>query len=125
MLFVGKVGSEADAAGRLHDFVVDEIEAAFIELRRVVLAVCLDFERAVGQLLLNFWQARLRQREDHGDRLELRDHDQAIRVGRMNDVADVDLPYAGHSVDGRGELRVAQLRLRPFDRRLVGLDCRL
>src|SRR5437588_12511841 len=43
----------------------------------------------------------------------------------MNDVADVDLPYAGDSVDGRGELRVAQLRLRPFDLRLVGLDCRV
>src|SRR5438132_13250340 len=100
MLFVGKVSSEADAAGRLHDFVVDEIEAAFIELRRVVLAVCLDFERAVGQLLLNFWQARFRQREDYGDRLDLRDHDRAVRVGRMNDVADIDLPYARDSVDG-------------------------
>src|SRR5262245_28002989 len=40
----------------------------------------------------------------------------------MNDVADVDLSYAGDSVDGRGELRIAELRLRPFDRRLVGLD---
>jgi len=43
----------------------------------------------------------------------------------MNDVADVDLSYAGDSVDGRGELGVAQLRLLPFDRRLVGLDRRL
>src|SRR5258705_2703422 len=41
----------------------------------------------------------------------------------MNDVADVDLSYAGDSVDGRGELRIAKLRLRPLDRRLVGLDC--
>ena len=29
------------------------------------------------------------------------------------------------TVDGRGELRVAELRLRPFDRRFVGLDCRV
>src|SRR2546428_3307233 len=43
----------------------------------------------------------------------------------MNDVADVDLPYAGDSIDRRGELRVTELGLRPFDRRLVGLDGRL
>src|SRR5262249_25056075 len=43
----------------------------------------------------------------------------------MNDVADVDLPDASHAIDGRGELRVAQLRLRPLDRRLVRLDRRL
>src|SRR5262249_3619523 len=40
----------------------------------------------------------------------------------MNDVADVDLSYAGDSVDGRGELRIAELRLRPLDHRLVGFD---
>src|SRR5262245_56291345 len=43
----------------------------------------------------------------------------------MDDVADVDLSYAGDSVDGRGELRITELRLRPFDRRLVGLDGRV
>src|SRR6516225_1112465 len=125
VLFVGKVGSEPDASCRLHDFVVDEIEAAFIELHRVVLTVSLYFECAVGQVLLNLRQARFRQREDHRDRFDLRGYDEAVRIGWMNDIADVDLSYAGHSVDRRGELRIAELRLRPFDRRLVGLDGRL
>jgi hypothetical protein len=44
MRFIGKVGAQPDAACRLHDFVVDEVEAAFIELHRVVLTVSLDFE---------------------------------------------------------------------------------
>jgi len=48
MLFVGEVGSKPHTAGGLHDFVVDEIEAAFIELHRVVLTVSLHFERPIG-----------------------------------------------------------------------------
>src|SRR5262249_46345371 len=113
MLFVGEVGSQPDTSSGLHDFVVDEIETTFIELDRVVLTVSLDSEGPIGQVLLNLRQACLWQRENHRDRLDLRDYDKAIRVGWMNDVADVDLSYAGDSVDGRGELGIAELRLRP------------
>ena len=43
----------------------------------------------------------------------------------MDDVADVDLADAGHAVDRRSQSRVAELHLRGFDQRLVGLDRRL
>src|SRR4051812_23238944 len=113
MLFIRKVSSQSDTSRGLHDFVVNEIETTFIELDRVVLTVGHYLECPIGQVLLNLGEAGLRQREDHRDRLDLRDHDKTIRVGWMNDVADVDLSYAGYSVDRRGELRIAELRLRP------------
>src|SRR3981189_910329 len=113
MLFIRKVSSQSDTSRGLHGFVVDEIETTFIELDRVVLTVSLYLECPIGQGLLNLWEVGLRQGEDHRDRLDLRDHDKAIRVGWMNDVADVDLSYAGHSIDRRSESRIAELRLRP------------
>ena len=48
VLFVGKVGSEPHASCGLHDFVVDEIDIAFIELHRVVLTVSHYLERPIG-----------------------------------------------------------------------------
>ena len=43
----------------------------------------------------------------------------------VDDVADVDLSYAGDAVDRRGQPRIAELRPSPLDQRLVGLDGRL
>ncbi len=97
---VGELGLEADRAGRLQDLVVDERELAGIELHRIVLAIGLDRELPLGHLVLNARQVRLRQSEDHRDRLDLRDHHQAVRVGGMDDVADIDLAHAGDPVDG-------------------------
>ena len=96
-------------AGGLQDLVVDKCELALVELDLVVLAVGKDRERAFGHLLLlNFRQVGLRQGEDHRDRLDLGDDDEAVGVGRMDDVADIDLPHAGDPIDRRGELRVAR-----------------
>src|ERR1700704_1834186 len=102
MLFIRKVSSQPYTSSGLYDLVVNEIETTFIKLDRVVLTVSLYLECPIGQGLLNLWEVGLRQSEDHRDRLDLRDHDKAIRVGWMNDVADVDLSYACYSVDGRG-----------------------
>src|SRR3954447_11351063 len=113
MLFIRKVSSQPDTSSGLYDFVVNEIETTFIKLDRVVLTVSHYLECPIGQVLLNLREVGLRQREDHRDRVDLRDHDQAVRIRWMNDVADVDLSYACYSVDRRGELRIAELRLRP------------
>ena len=40
----------------------------------------------------------------------------------MDDVADVDLPDAGHAIDRRGQPGIAELDLGLLDHRLVGLD---
>ena len=40
----------------------------------------------------------------------------------MNDVSDVDLPEADHTVDRGRNRGVVKLGLGRFDRRLVGID---
>ena len=62
-------------------------------------------------LHLDLRQFRLRQREDQRDRFDLRDHDEAVGVGRMDDVADIDLPHAGDPGNRRSQPGVAELDL--------------
>ena len=64
----------------------------------------------------------LRQREDQGDRLDLRDVDQAVHVGGINDVADIDLPDTGYPIDRRREIGVTEVYPRAFDDRFVRLN---
>ena len=63
-----------------------------------------------------------RNRIDHGDRLDLRDHNQAVGVGCMDDVAGVHLPQAHASADRRGDSRVGKLKLGVVDCALIGCD---
>ena len=124
MRFVGKLRLELDRAGRLQDLVVDEVERALIQLDLVVLAIGENRERRLGLhlLLLDLRQVRLRQREYHRDRLDLRDDHEAVGVGRMDDVAHVDLTDADDAVDRRRQARVAELHVGGIDQRLIGFD---
>ena len=47
---------------------------------------------------------------------------EAVGVGRVDDVADVDLTDAGDAIDRRGQARVAELNVRGVDQRLIGFD---
>src|ERR1700730_7761656 len=124
MRLVGKIRLELDRTGGLQDLIVDETERAFIQLDRVVLVVGDNGERPVGLLLLqlNLRQIRLREREYQRNRLDLRGDDKPVWVRRVDDVANVDLTNAGHSIDRRGQPGVAELYLRGFNERLVRLD---
>ena len=64
----------------------------------------------------------LRQCENQRDRFDLGDVDQAVHVGRMDDIADIDLSDAGHAIDRRGQIGVAEIHPRAFDDRLIGLN---
>src|SRR5437899_11939667 len=121
---VVKIRLELDRAGGLQDLVVDEAEQALIQLDRIILIVGKNRERRLGflLLLLDLWQARLGQREDQRNRMQLRDDDEAVGIRRADDVADVDLTNADHAIDGRRQARVAQLYLRGINQRLIGLD---
>ena len=57
------------------------------------------------------------EREDDADRLQLRDHDEAVRVARAHDVAGIDLAQADAAADRRGDRRVGELQLRVVDLR--------
>src|ERR1700742_432771 len=67
-------------------------------------------------------QLILRQREDHGDRLQLRDDDEAAGIGGVYDVALVDEPDARASGQWRADRGVVELDLRRVDIGLVGRD---
>ena len=92
------------------------------EQLRAVAAARLDRQRRHGLLLGHVGQIVLRQREQHGDRIHLRDHHDAAGVGRVDDVARIDQAHAGHAVDGRLDARVVELQLGVLDRRVVVLD---
>jgi hypothetical protein len=65
------------------------------------------FRLAVGKnrkwrrcfLLLDFRQICLRKGKDQRNWLDLRDNDGTVRVGGMDDIADVDLPDARYAID--------------------------
>src|SRR6202035_3941709 len=89
-----------------------------------VLAKGENAERSFGLrlLLLDFRQAGLRQREYHRDRLDLRGDYKAVGVGRMDDVAYVDLTDADDAVYRRRQTRVAELNVGGIDERRLGFD---
>src|SRR5271170_3667426 len=113
MRLVGKVCLELDRTGGLQDLVADQTERALIELDLVVLAVGNDRERPLDLLLLllDLRQNRLREREYQRYRLDLRDHDEPVGIGRMDDIADIELPHAGDARYWRRQSGIAQLDL--------------
>ncbi len=123
MARVGKLGLEFGCPCRLCDLVVDEEKPALVELDLVVLAVGDHLHRGLSPSGPESAAGRfLRKRKDQGNRLDLCDHDETVGIRRMNDVADVDLPDACYSRDGRGQAGVAQLNFCLIDQRLVRLD---
>ena len=121
MLLIGKFGSQPDRTGGLDDLVIDEVKGALIELL-AVLTIDQDGDGSLGHAFLDGNEVGLRQRENQRDRLDLGDIDQAVDVRRVNDIADIDLSDAGHAIDRRGEISVAEIHPRAFDDRLVGLN---
>ena len=119
---MAKIALQADRRRRRVDLVVDDLERARAERLRAVALQRLDDERRPAALRRrDARQVVLRQREEHRDRIELRDDDDARRVGGVHDVARVDLAHARDAVDGRLDARVVELQLRVLDLRLVAL----
>ncbi len=110
-------------AGCCIDLVVDGQQGARGNLMRVVAVI-----RFHNQLpppfhrLLHLRKLILRKREDDGNGVNLCDHDQAGRVGGVNDVAGIDLPQSHNTVDRRINARISEVHLGCFDCSLVGLN---
>src|SRR5258708_7219507 len=60
--------------------------------------------------------------EDNADRLELGDHQQSIRVRRVDDVARVDEAQSDAAGDRRGDAAVSEVELYRINQALIGLD---
>src|SRR5262249_20376926 len=124
VFLVRKVRLELDRAGRLQNLVVDETELSLAELDRVVLVVGTDRERGLGLwlLLLDLRQDGLGKGKNQRDRIELRDDAKAVGRRRADDVADIDLANADHTIDRRGQSCEAKLHFCSVDQSLVSLD---
>ena len=62
-----------------------------------------------AQLLHHLREGVLGDRKEHRDRLQLREHHHAIRIGSVNDVAGVDQTQPSHAGDRGNDLGVSQL----------------
>src|SRR4051812_5629482 len=62
------------------------------------------------------------QREQDADRLHLGHDDQSVGVRGLDDIADVDHPYARNTVERCGQRRIAQLGVCVVDRGLIGFN---
>ncbi len=92
-IVVVELGAEADGAGGGVDLVVDGEQTAggdFVHLRAVE---GVDRQvRSVQNLRPDLGKVVFRYVEDHGDRLQLCDHDECIRVAGEDGVAGIDEP---------------------------------
>ena len=82
----------------------------------------MTWRRAGGQLLVDARHIFLRLGEDDGDRLQLRDRDDAGLLAGVDEIALVDEAEADAARDRRADRRVVELRLRGVDRGGVGGD---
>ena len=103
--------------------IVDHQELARGKRSRSVAREGLDFDGPLGKLLGYARQFVLRHREDDGDGIELRNHDDAGRVIGMHQIPGIDLTYARDAVDGRPYSRIIELQARVLELRLIGLHC--
>ena len=86
-----------------------------------VRAVGRDLQRPRLQGLVDGGQLLLGCGEDHRDRLQLRDGEDAVLVGGVHDVAGIDQAKAGAAGERRADGGVGELHLGALDGRLVGL----
>ena len=82
------------------------------------------FQRLLCLRFVDVGQLVFRRGKDHGDRLDLRDGDDAGLRRGIDDVADVDLAQAGDAGDRRLDGGVVELGLRVEDGGVVGRDLR-
>ena len=75
---------------------------------------------ALAETLEDGGELVFRKREDHGDGLQLRDNEEAVGVGRMDDVAGVHLAQADDAVDGRRDSGVGDVDFGGLDSGAVG-----
>lgn len=124
-MLVGESPLETHRPRSLRDLVVENRQGALGQLPVVVAAHREDVHRTRFQRRLDGSELTLRQSEDDRDRLELRDNDEARRIGGMHDVALIDQSDAGPAGDRGGNRRVVELGLCAIDRRLIALNLRI
>ena len=107
---VGKRRLQLDRAGGGVHLVVDRQQRAARELAPLLAVVGVHRHRgAARDPVEHGGDAVLGDGEDDGDRLQLRDHDEAVGVGRVHDVAGIHLAQPGPPADGRRDAAIGEL----------------
>ena len=92
MLFVVEFRFQADRAGIGAQLVVDGQDRAFGQFVFIIPVPCLDREVRVGRTGFQYLRKiDFRNGENDVDRLFLCDRDDAVGVGGMHDIAQIDL----------------------------------
>src|ERR1035441_1854158 len=120
VVFVVKNGLKLRRARRRINLVVNRQQFAGRQFRLIVAAEGIDLQRPLLHMLRYVREHVFRQREDHGDRLQLRQDQHGIRIGGVNDVAGIDLPQSNPPVERRGNVAIHNIELGRFDLRQVG-----
>ena len=117
---VGEFRLQLQRAGGGIDLVVDALQRAGVDDGDPVIAEHIDQQCALAGGGVDSHDLLLRQAELHRDRLQLGNDNKTGYVGRVNDVALVDLAQAGAAGQWRNDLGVAKHRLHVVDRGLIG-----
>src|SRR3989441_13333811 len=111
------------------DLVVDSEKLPGRDFRRVVAVISFHGQvNACTQLAIDLRQLVLREAEERGDRLKLRDDHKTVLVVRVDNVTGIHEAQADAAADRRsdvaiGELQFGVIDLRSEERR-VGKECR-
>ena len=118
---VGKLRAQLDRSGGRIDLAVEGLQRAVGDL---VGAAAIERgrrqHRAALQPLRDRLQIVLGHREQHADRLQLRDDDDAVGVARRDVVALVDLAQSDAAVERRQDVAILQVDLGGLDRGGIG-----
>ena len=119
---VGEHRAQLHRAGGGVDLVVQRAELSGRQQLHVGPVIGRDAQRCAGAHPLDdFRQIVLRHREQHRDRLHLRDHDEAGGAAGLDVIALIDLAQPDLPVDRRDDVAIGQIELRVVHRALVGL----
>ena len=106
--------------------VIHRLQCARCKLGGIAAVIGRDGQRVARvQLLLQCRDLVLRQREYHGDGLQLSDHHEAVRLGRRYVVAERHLLQTDAPRDRRDDVAVDEIQLGGVDLSLIGFDIAL
>src|SRR5262249_28051287 len=111
-IFVVEYGFEFVGSRCGIDLIVDRQQFTAGDFISVVTVKCINFKlNAFAKLVVNRRKLVLRQGENNGDRLHLRDDNQATRIGRVNNVAGIDKAQTNAAGNRRSDAAISKLKL--------------
>src|SRR6266851_2274356 len=123
LCFIVEYRAEFDGSGGRIDLVIDSFQCAGAELGRSGAIKRADGQRRSGAHLFHYRrQIVLCQGENYRYRLQLGDHDDAVRVTGLHVIARVDLTQPDPAGHRRNDAAIGEVELLYVDLRLIRFD---